>query len=258
MVKYYGRARQRIGSVNTNQLGLKMSGCPSKIGRQGYISRYMGQRVNCMEGVCGYPKVNGAIWRNSYRNTRKFCKGPASKCSAAAGGIRTTYVPYYKSVAPGVQGCGIPYKNIKKLPSIVFKAGATTINGDPVVGFIVGGAAEVIGGGVVEPIGGLGVPEDSDGLVVVFTQNGGNDAILVTDNIKTDEIKKVEVEVNDRPVADAEVEIINEKTAKVPLSDSIKPGDKVAVTVETKDVTARPAESRGANPVIVQSSMLLL
>ncbi len=28
MVKYYGRARQRIGSVNTNQLGLKMSGAP--------------------------------------------------------------------------------------------------------------------------------------------------------------------------------------------------------------------------------------
>jgi len=258
MVKYYGRARQRIGSVNTNQLGLKMSGCPSKIGRQGYINRYMGQRVNCMVGVCGYPKVNGAIWRNSYRNTRKFCKGPASKCSAAAGGIRTTYVPYYKSVAPGVQGCGIPYKNIKKLPSIVFKAGSTTINGEPIVGFIVGGAAENIGGAIVEPIGGLGVPGDSDGVVVIFTQNGGNDAILVTDNIKTDDIKKVEVEVNDRRVADAEVEIINEKTAKVPLSDSIKPGDKVAVTVETRDATARAAESKSTNPVIVQSSMLLL
>ena len=66
MVKYYGRARQRIGSVNTNQLGLKMSGCPSKIGRQGYISRYMSQRVNCMEGVCGIPKVNGAIWRYGF------------------------------------------------------------------------------------------------------------------------------------------------------------------------------------------------
>ena len=26
MVKYYGRARQRIGSVNTNQPGLKMGG----------------------------------------------------------------------------------------------------------------------------------------------------------------------------------------------------------------------------------------
>ena len=44
MVKYYGRARQRICSVNTNQIGLNMSGCPSKVGRQGYLSRYMYNR----------------------------------------------------------------------------------------------------------------------------------------------------------------------------------------------------------------------
>lgn len=30
MIRYNGRAKQRTGSVNTNQLGLKMSGCPSK------------------------------------------------------------------------------------------------------------------------------------------------------------------------------------------------------------------------------------
>ena len=36
MVCYYGRAKQRTGSVNTNQPGLKMSGCPSKVGRKGY------------------------------------------------------------------------------------------------------------------------------------------------------------------------------------------------------------------------------
>ena len=38
MVKYYGRAKQITGTVNTNQIGLNMSGCPSKIGHQGYIS----------------------------------------------------------------------------------------------------------------------------------------------------------------------------------------------------------------------------
>ena len=41
MVKYYGRAKQRTGTVNSNQIGLNMSGCPSKIGHQGYISNYI-------------------------------------------------------------------------------------------------------------------------------------------------------------------------------------------------------------------------
>ena len=53
MVKYYGRARQRTGSVNTNQPGLKMSGCPSKVGRKGYINRYIAQRVKCNLQVVG-------------------------------------------------------------------------------------------------------------------------------------------------------------------------------------------------------------
>ena len=59
MVKYYGRARQRTGSVNTNQRGLKMSGCPSKVGRSIAISRYIQRRVNCMTGVCGAIMVHG-------------------------------------------------------------------------------------------------------------------------------------------------------------------------------------------------------
>ena len=54
MVKYYGRARTRTGSVNTNQPGLKMAGCPSSVGRKGVIDRYIGNRVNCNLKVCGY------------------------------------------------------------------------------------------------------------------------------------------------------------------------------------------------------------
>ena len=45
MVKYYGRARQRTGSVNRNQPGLKMSGSAPSIGRQGYIIAKMARRV---------------------------------------------------------------------------------------------------------------------------------------------------------------------------------------------------------------------
>lgn len=62
MVKYYGRSKQRIGSVNTNQPGLKMAGCPSKIGRSGRLDRYIGQRVNCNLKMCGY-KRNGKWYR---------------------------------------------------------------------------------------------------------------------------------------------------------------------------------------------------
>lgn len=47
MVKYYGRARQRTGSVNRNQPGLKMAGCVTGAGRPSWVSRYIKNRVNC-------------------------------------------------------------------------------------------------------------------------------------------------------------------------------------------------------------------
>jgi len=82
MVCYYGRARQRTGSVNTNQPGLKMSGCPSKIGRKGSINRYISQRVKCNIQVvgCGTEKfrcrygVNGDTAGKQARACA--CKGP--------------------------------------------------------------------------------------------------------------------------------------------------------------------------------------
>ena len=62
MVKYYGRARQRIGSVNTNQIGLKMSGCPSKVGRKGTIDRYISRRSQCNQKYCGPVYYHGQMW----------------------------------------------------------------------------------------------------------------------------------------------------------------------------------------------------
>jgi len=105
MVRYYGRARQRTGSVNTNQLGLKMSGCPGKVGLNPVNNRYIQHRVSCMRGVCGIPKVHGVDWRVSMNNTHPYCAEPSSKCLAAAGGIGNIYTPYFKSVQPGKQGC---------------------------------------------------------------------------------------------------------------------------------------------------------
>ena len=116
MVKYYGRAKERTGSVNTNQLGLKMSGCPSKVGRKGTISRYIQRRVNCAQGVCGVPKVHGVSWRYNYSNAAPFCKAPVGKCLAAAGGIRNIYVPYYKTTQPGKFGCTQPPSRFGKYP----------------------------------------------------------------------------------------------------------------------------------------------
>ena len=108
MVKYYGRSRQRTGSVNTNQIGLKMSGCPSRIGRNPTNSRYIQSRVNCMNGICGIPLQNGAPWRVSpFRNLNiNFCKPASNKCLAAAGGIGNINTPYFKTNAPGTKGCG--------------------------------------------------------------------------------------------------------------------------------------------------------
>ena len=229
MVKYYGRARQRIGSVNTNQLGLKMSGCPSKIGRQGFLSRYIGRRVNCMEGVCGYPKVNGAIWRNSYKNTRKFCKNPASKCLAAAGGIRTTYVPYYKSVAPGVKGCGMPYQNIKKLPTLVFKAGSALVNGNQLTGYIMRGAAI--------DTEGLGVALESNGAVVavVATENSNIVNVVATPPLE----QGVPVIIKRNNEKTAEIKIIDEKST-IKLEPPLKTGELVEVSIPERDEARRP------------------
>ena len=76
MVKYYGRARQRIGSVNTNQIGLKMSGCPSKVGRQGYLNRYIASRVQCNQKYCGPVYYHGQLWKwNAGRCVAKAPRG---------------------------------------------------------------------------------------------------------------------------------------------------------------------------------------
>ncbi len=107
MVKYYGRARQRIGSVNTNQLGLKMSGCPSRVGRNPVNARYIKQRVNCMQGTCGPIQIHGVnVPSNKFRNNPPYCKKRSTTCLAAAGGIGNINTPYYRTPAPGEKGCG--------------------------------------------------------------------------------------------------------------------------------------------------------
>ena len=110
MVRYTGRMKVRTGAVNTNQLGLKMSGCPSRVGRNPVNARYIAQRVACNRGICGIPVVHEVIpWRvdmtNSNHFGRNFCQPRSTTCLAAAGGIGNINTPYYRTPAPGEGGC---------------------------------------------------------------------------------------------------------------------------------------------------------
>ena len=122
MVRYYGRARQRTGSVNTNQPGLKQAGCPSTVGKQGKIVRFLGRRVNCNLKTCGGPmsglrcmyNVRDAIgqdktWRDiQYSNNPAiknychqvinkwngtYCQWPQPKNRQMAGGVGNIWTP---------------------------------------------------------------------------------------------------------------------------------------------------------------------
>jgi len=136
MVKYYGRARQRIGSVNTNQLGLKMSGCPSRVGRNPVNARYIKQRVNCMQGTCGPIQIHGVnVPSNKFRNNPPYCKKRSTTCLAAAGGIGNINTPYYRTPAPGEKGCGCKFGSCDGgFGGFVLKAG--TNPSIPFVGYI--------------------------------------------------------------------------------------------------------------------------
>ena len=99
MVKYYGRARQRVGSVNTNQLGLKMSGCPSKVGRSGRIDRYISRRSHCGIVFCGWVWYHGIKWK--YNNwVNPYTKEINWRCIPAA--------PITRSLAGGVGRLNAP------------------------------------------------------------------------------------------------------------------------------------------------------
>lgn len=91
MVRYYGRAKQRVGSVNTNQLGLKMSGCPSKIGKQGSLVKYQSKRSQCNKKVCGPIYYQGQMWSWNQDN----CLPAAPKNQSLAGGVGNINTPRF-------------------------------------------------------------------------------------------------------------------------------------------------------------------
>jgi hypothetical protein len=104
MVKYYGRARQRIGSVNTNSPGQKMSGSGQNIGTKRSLLNYVKRRVRPVQS-CRPPMQNGTIWRETFWHKSDGCKKPTSKCSAAAGGVGNIKKPYNRIPKSGENGC---------------------------------------------------------------------------------------------------------------------------------------------------------
>lgn len=100
--------RGRLGT-KTNQTGLKMSGCPSLLGKRLSINRQIRRRVNCLKGVCGEPQHQGRIWKVNRRNLPPYCKEASTRCLAGAGGIGNINTPYYRTPAPGEKGCFLPF-----------------------------------------------------------------------------------------------------------------------------------------------------
>ena len=66
MVRYYGRARQRTGSVNTNQIGLSMSGNARNIGNKNINS--IKRRIVTNQKFCGPIYYQGQLWRMLLEN----------------------------------------------------------------------------------------------------------------------------------------------------------------------------------------------
>ncbi|MDA9629981.1 hypothetical protein N9S60_00340 [bacterium] len=121
MVKYYGRAKMRTGSVNTIQLGLKMGGLAPTVGYKGTLLRTIKRRVgdNPAFSACGASTRYGKIanvpggytcryglnalvgkGRLGEKATAAYCVKKEKKCivlssrsAAQAGGVGNIWTP---------------------------------------------------------------------------------------------------------------------------------------------------------------------
>jgi hypothetical protein len=96
MVRYYGRARQRI-NINRKQVGIKMAGCLDGRGRPSWMTRYIKSRVNCNTRV-GCVDSNG----DPTYKMRTYDKQGNMKCVANHGYLLITEAPRSRACAGGV------------------------------------------------------------------------------------------------------------------------------------------------------------
>ena len=99
MVKYYGRARQRTGSVNRIQPGLKMAGCVTGGGRPSWVSRYIKNRVNCNARVGCVTATGG---RTNQRRVIPIQDPGTPICVANNGYLLIPHAPPSRQCAGGV------------------------------------------------------------------------------------------------------------------------------------------------------------
>ena len=100
MVKYYGRAKQKTGSLNTNQTAFNLGGLGGGVGRR--HSKYK-KRAGSNVKVCGPVHYQGQIWSvNTKQNS--ICIPPSKTCSSAGGVGRINAPRFSCSKSDGQQG----------------------------------------------------------------------------------------------------------------------------------------------------------
>ena len=84
MVRYYGRQKLLTSVLNTNQIGLNMSGASSSVGSSISNRRYTKRRVRDNLKFCGPVYYHGKLWSNNSGNS---CVKKAPINQGLSGGI---------------------------------------------------------------------------------------------------------------------------------------------------------------------------
>jgi surface protein len=84
MVRYYGRPKLLTSTLNTNQIGLKMSGGSSSVGSSISTRRAVKRRVRDNLKFCGPVYYHGQLWSH---NLGDSCVKKAPKNQSLAGGV---------------------------------------------------------------------------------------------------------------------------------------------------------------------------
>ena len=84
MVRYNGRQKLLTSTLNTNQIGLKMSGTAPSVGTSISARRYTKRRVRDNLKFCGPVYYHGQLWSS---NSGDSCVKKAPKNQSLAGGV---------------------------------------------------------------------------------------------------------------------------------------------------------------------------
>ena len=155
MVKYYGRAKQKTGSLNTNQTAFNLGGLGGGVGRR--HSKYK-KRAGSNVKVCGPVHYQGQIWSvNTKQNS--ICIPPSKTCSSAGGVGRINAPRFSCSKSDGQQGRDNDIRppvftssdtfTVEENETFIGNVTATDPEGNPVTFTISGDVIEITPDGVL-------------------------------------------------------------------------------------------------------------